>query len=161
MDHLTETCLQSLSATSYGPHETGKSGITSTSRCSVNSSSRAGLSFGPLQTVDGDHSRGYHSHQDPYSVTMYGVLCFALTGKLVHMVAAAHSAPRTSDLLPHGLLQYDLDRSGPLCVWLRIQRDCVNLAIWAAFLCIHHCPFLHTCGKYPHDPQNTLLATTS
>jgi len=28
-------------------------------------------------------------------------------------------------------------------------------------VCIHHCPFLHTCGIYPHDPQNTWLATTS
>jgi len=37
----------------------------------------------------------------------------------------------------------------------------VNPGIWAAFLCIHHCPFRHSCGIYPHHPDNTLLATTS
>jgi hypothetical protein len=36
----------------------------------------------------------------------------------------------------------------------------VNRGFWAAFLSIHHCPFLHTCGIYPRDPQNTSLATT-
>jgi len=46
-------------------------------------------------------------------------------------------------------------------VWLRLQRDFANPVIWAAFLCIHHCPFLHTCGIHPQDPQNTWLATTS
>jgi hypothetical protein len=33
--------------------------------------------------------------------------------------------------------------------------------IYAAFLRVHHCPYLHTCGIYSHDPQNTWLATTS
>ena len=37
----------------------------------------------------------------------------------------------------------------------------MNPAIWAAFLCVHHCPFRHTCGIYPDDLQNTWLATTS
>jgi len=35
---------------------------------------------------------------------MYVVLCFALTGQLVQMPAAARVIPRTSELLPHGLL---------------------------------------------------------
>jgi len=103
--HLTEKWLHSLSAASYGPHKTPESSKSSTSWCSVDSSSHAGLSFGPLQRVDGDHLRSYHSHQDLYSVTMYVVLCFALTGQLVQMPAAALSVPRASELLPHGLLQ--------------------------------------------------------
>jgi len=28
-------------------------------------------------------------------------------------------------------------------------------------MCVHHCPFWHTCGIYPHYPQKTSLATTS
>jgi len=42
-----------------------------------------------------------------------------------------------------------------------IQRDYMNHAICAAFLCIYHCPFLHICGIYWHDPQNIWLATAS
>jgi len=41
-----------------------------------------------------------------------------------------------------------------------MQRDFVNVRICTAFWCIHHCPFLHTCGIYPHDHQNTWLVTT-
>jgi len=37
----------------------------------------------------------------------------------------------------------------------------VNPGIRAAFISVHHCPFLHTGGIYPHDLQNTWLATTS
>ena len=37
----------------------------------------------------------------------------------------------------------------------------MNPGIGAAFLYVHHCPFLDTCGIYPDDPQNTWLATTS
>jgi len=37
----------------------------------------------------------------------------------------------------------------------------MNPGNWAACLCVHHCPFLHTCRIYLHDPQKTLLATTS
>jgi len=37
----------------------------------------------------------------------------------------------------------------------------MNPGIWTAFLWVHHCPFLHTCGVYPHDPQNNWFATTS
>jgi hypothetical protein len=36
-----------------------------------------------------------------------------------------------------------------------------NLGIWAAFLCAHRCPFLHTCRIYPNDPQKTWWTTTS
>jgi len=39
--------------------------------------------------------------------------------------------------------------------------DFVDPGIWAAFLCVHQCPFLHTCGVYRHDYQNTQLAITS
>ena len=35
------------------------------------------------------------------------------------------------------------------------------VGIYAAFLCVHHCPYLHTCGIYSHDLQYTWLATTS
>jgi len=51
--------------------------------------------------------------------------------------------------------------SYPLWVSLRIQTDFVNPGIWSAFLCIHRCPLLHTGGIYPHDLQNTRIATTS
>jgi len=37
----------------------------------------------------------------------------------------------------------------------------VNPGIWAAFLCVHHCPFRYTCAIYPHDPQTALLASTT
>ena len=37
----------------------------------------------------------------------------------------------------------------------------MNTAIGAAFLCVHHCPFWHTCRIYPHYPQKNLLTTTS
>jgi len=39
--------------------------------------------------------------------------------------------------------------------------DFGNPGIWAAFLCIHHCWFLHISGSYPQDPQNTWLTTSS
>jgi len=55
----------------------------------------------------------------------------------------------------------NLDLSRPLWVWLWIESDFVNPGIWAAFLCVHHCPFWHTYGIYPHYPQKTSLATTS
>jgi len=102
--HLTQKCHYSQSATSDGPHQTPEYSKSSLSCCLVDSSSHAGLTFGPLQRVDGDYSRGYHSHQDPYSFTMCVVLCFALTGQLVEMPATACSIPRTSELIPHGLL---------------------------------------------------------
>jgi len=54
-----------------------------------------------LQRVDGDYLRGYHSHQDPYSVTMCVVHVLALAWQLAQMPAAAHSIPRTSELLLH------------------------------------------------------------
>ena len=37
----------------------------------------------------------------------------------------------------------------------------MNSGILGAFLGMHHCPFLHICGIYPHDLQNTQLATSS
>jgi len=103
--HLTEKSLHALSATSDGPHETPESGESSPSGCSVNSWSRAELSFGPLQRVDGDYLDGYHSHKGLYSVTMYVVLSLALTRQLVQMTDATRSVPLTSELLLHGLLQ--------------------------------------------------------
>jgi len=83
MVHQTATCLHTLSAASYGPHETPESGKWLSSWCSVDSSSHTGLSFGQLQSVVWEQSLGYHSHQGPYSVTMCVVLGFALAGQLV------------------------------------------------------------------------------
>jgi len=103
--HLTEKCLHFRSARSYGPQQTPEPVKSSTSGCLVDSYIRAGLSFGPLQIVDEDHSHSYHSHQDPYSVTMCVILCFALITQLVQMPATGCLIPRTSELLPHGLLQ--------------------------------------------------------
>jgi hypothetical protein len=37
----------------------------------------------------------------------------------------------------------------------------VNPGIWAQFVCVYHCPLLHTRGIYPHIPQNTSFDTTS
>jgi hypothetical protein len=42
-----------------------------------------------------------------------------------------------------------------------MQRNCVNPDILAAFLSVYHCPFLHTCGIYSHDLQNTLSASNA
>jgi len=72
--HQTATCLHSLSATSYGPHKTPELGKSLSSWCLVHSSSHEGLLFAQLQHGDGDHWRGYHSHQDQYSVTMCGTV---------------------------------------------------------------------------------------
>jgi len=77
------------------------------------------------------------------------------------MPGAAHSIPRTSELIPHGLLLWDLGLSYPLWVWLRTQRDLANLGIWAAFLCAQRCPFPHTYRKYPKVLYKTLWATFS
>jgi len=104
MVHQTATCLHSLPAAVYGSHETPESGKSLASLCSVDSSSHAGHSFAQLQRLDGDHSCGYHSHQDPYLVIMCVVLGFALAVQLMQMPAAAHSIPGTSELLLHGLL---------------------------------------------------------
>jgi len=43
----------------------------------VNSSIHRGLSFGSVKSVGEDHSGGYDSHQDSYSVTICVELCFA------------------------------------------------------------------------------------
>jgi len=61
--------------------------------------------------------------------------------------------------LQHCLRLKGLGLAGPLCVELRIQRDLVDPGTLAAFLSIHYCPFLHTCGIYPHNPHNTRLGT--
>jgi len=74
MVHQTSTCLNSLSAASYGSHKPPEVSISLTLCCLVDSSSHAGLSFVQLQSVCGDHSRGYRRHQDLYSVTMCMVL---------------------------------------------------------------------------------------
>jgi len=103
MVHHTAMYLHSLSAGSYDPHEPAESGISSTSWCLVDSSSHAGLSFAPLQSVGGDHSHSYHSHQVLYSVTICVVFSFALAGQLVQMPASAHSIPKISELLLHDL----------------------------------------------------------
>jgi len=79
----------------------------------------------------------------------------------MQMPAAVHSIPRTSELIPHGLLLWDLGLFHPLWVWLQTQRDLANFRIWVAFLCAHCCPFPHTCRKYPNDLIKTLWATTS
>jgi len=85
MVHQTATCLHSPSAASYDPHQPPESDPLSTSWCSVDSSSLAGLSFAPLQRIGGDHSRSYRSHQDLYSVNMRVVLGFALASQLVQI----------------------------------------------------------------------------
>jgi len=103
MSHETATCLHSLSAPSYVLYKPPESGISSTSWCSVDSSSHAGLSFVPLQSVGEDHSHSYRSHQDLYSVTMCVVLGFALARQLVQMPATAYSIPKISELLLHNL----------------------------------------------------------
>jgi len=103
MVHQTATCIHSLSAASYVPHEPPESGISWTSWCSVDSSSHAGLSIAQLQSVCGDHLRSYHSHQVMYSVIMCVVLGFALARQLVQMPAAAHLIPKISELLLHDL----------------------------------------------------------
>jgi len=161
MVYQTAMGLHSLSAALYYPHEPPKSGVSLMSWCLVDSSSQAGLSFAQLQSVGGVHLRGYRAHQDLYSVTMSLLFGFALAGQLVQIPAAAHSIPKISELLLLDLQLYNLGLSRPLWVWLWIQRDFVNPGIWAAFLCINHCPSRHTCGIYPHYPQKTSLATTS
>ena len=103
MVHQIATCLLSLSAASYISHEPPEWGISSTSWCSVDLSSHAGLSFVPLQSVGEDHSHSYRSHQDLYSVTMCVVLGFALARQLVQMPATAYSIPKISELLLHNL----------------------------------------------------------
>jgi hypothetical protein len=89
------------------------------------------------------------------------VLSISLTGQLVQMPAAGRSLPRTSELILHGLLLYELGRSRPLWVSLQIQRHFVNRGIIAAFLSVHRWPYQLTCGTYPIDLQNTSLTTTS
>jgi len=155
MVHQTATCLETLSGISDDHHGTPESGKSSISGYLVDSSSCAGLSTEPLQSVGDDHSHDYHCHQVLYSVTGCVVLCFALARHLMQMHATAHSIPRTSEVLLHGLQEYDLNLSRPLSVLLQMQRDTLNPGIWAAFLCVHHGPLLHTCEIYPHDPQNT------
>lgn len=43
---------------------------------------------------------------------------------------------------------------------LQTPRDLVNSGILGTFLYFHYCPFLNTCGLYPHDGLNTWSATT-
>ena len=160
MDHQTPMCLHSLSASSCGPHSSRESRISSTSTCSVDSSCHVGISFEQFKGVCGDHSDRYHSHQDVYSLTMCVVLGFALAGQLMQIPAASHSIHNISEWLLHILQMYDLSLSRPCWVWLWLQRDFVKHGIWAAFLCVHHCPFRPTCRIYPHSPQKTSLATT-
>jgi len=161
MVHHIATYLHCLSAALYVTDETPESGKSSSSWCLVDSISHAGHSFAQLPRVDGDEWRSYHSHQDPYWVTIYVVLGFALARQLVQMPATAHSIPWTSELLLHGFLLWDLGRSRLHWIWSWIQRNFVNPGIWAAFVWVHHCQCLHTCVIYPHCPQNNLLATTS
>jgi len=114
--HLTAQSLLALWAASYGPDNTRESGISSSSWCSVGSSDHAALSFEPLQRAGGDHSLCYHNHSVLCSIAMCVELCFAPLGQPVQMPAAAHSIPRTSVLLPHGLLLWDWGLSHPLWV---------------------------------------------
>jgi len=158
---LTEKCLHSLSAALYGSYKTPEPGDSCIPWNLVHSSSHAEPLFGPLHSIDGDHSDGYHSHQDLYSVTMSVILCVAQSRQLVQMPAAAPSICRTSEQLQHRLVQWDTSRCRPHWMSLRMQWDCLNPGIWSGFLCVHQYPFLHTYGLYPDDPQNTWLATTS
>jgi len=102
---VNSTCLHYLSAAWYGSHQNPESSKSWTLWCSVDSWSCAELSFGPWQSVDGDHQWGYHRHQDPYSVTMGVVLWFALAGQLMQMPATAHSIPTICEVS-----MYDLQR---------------------------------------------------
>jgi len=74
--------------------------------------------FAQLQCVCGDHSLGYLTHQDLYSVTMCVVLSFALAGQLMQILATAYSILKISELLLHDLQLLDLGLSCPLWVWL-------------------------------------------
>lgn len=102
-NHPTPKCLHSLVAHLYGIHKIAESGISSTLGCSVDSSRCAGLLFGPLQSIDGNHLHSPHSHQVAYLVTICVVGHFAPIQPLMQIPAAAHSIATTSECLQYGL----------------------------------------------------------
>jgi len=114
--HLTARNLHAPWTVSYAPAAIPESSISSSSWYSVGSSDCARLSFEPLQTAGGDHSLCYHNHCVQCSIAMCVELCFAPAGQPIQIPAAAHSIPRTSEVLPHGLLLRDLGPSHPLWV---------------------------------------------
>jgi len=130
---LTAQHLLAPEEASYGPRDTPHPGMSSKSWCSVSSSGHAGLSFVPLQRAGGDHSLCYDNHLFQCSIARCVELCFAQVGQPVQMPGAAHWIPRTSELLLHGLLLWDLGLSHPLWVSLRTKRDLANLRIWTHF----------------------------
>jgi len=114
--HLTARNLHAPYAASYGPANTPESGISLSSWWLDGSSDHSGLSFEPLQRAGGDHSLCYHNHWVQSSIAMCMELCFAPAGLSVQMPAASHSILRSSELLPRGLLLWDLGLSYPLWV---------------------------------------------
>jgi len=99
MIHQITICLHTLPSSSDSPHETPESSQSLMLLCSVHTLSHTWLSFAPFNNVDGDQSHVYHSHHDPYSVTISVVLCVALSRQLVPITDAAHSITRISELL--------------------------------------------------------------
>lgn len=159
--HLTEQSLEALYAVLYSLNGTIQSCKPLWSWCLVSSSDHAGLSCEPLPRAGGDHSLCYQNHWVHCSVTMGAKLWLAPVRQPMQLLAAVYSIPRHSMILPCGLLLFTWGLSNPLWVLFQTQRDLANVAMWAAFLCAHHCPFLHTCRLCPQDLQKTLLPTIS
>jgi len=84
----------------------------------------------------------------PSRTTHENVLCCSFTTQTIWVITASVAPVRLRPVPP------------TLGV-VTMLRDLANLRIWAAFLCPHCCPFLHTCRQYQNDPQKTLWATTS
>jgi len=142
MAYLSKKCPHSLSADSDGSHQTSASSYSVMMSCSVESSKRAEIVFGLLESFDGDYSFRYIGHNDPCLVTMCVALCFALAGHPVQIPNAASSIPRRSECWMCSVVQNDLRRTHTHWVSLQIRRDLVNSGNWTAFQCIHHCPSL-------------------
>ena len=88
----------------YGLRKTMGYSQSSTSQYLIVTSCCAGLSTGPLQSIGTDFFHCNPSNQDPYLVTLCGEFFFALAKHLMQIPGTAYSKPRTSVLLPHGLL---------------------------------------------------------
>ena len=114
--HLTARRVHAPQAAVYGLADTPESGTSSTSWCSVGSSGHAGLPSVPILRAGGDHSVCYHNNWAQCSIAMGVERCFAPVGQPVPMPGAAHSIPRTSQSLPHGVLLRDLGLSHPMWV---------------------------------------------
>ena len=103
--------LHALQEALYGFLNTRVSGISSTLWCSVGSSGHAELWFVPLQRVGGDYELCYHNYWVQCSIGIIVELYCAQVGQPVQMPGAAHSLPKTSESLRHGLVLWDWGRS--------------------------------------------------